>query len=277
VAVSYGIDRSPRDLTPRESDGRQWTADDAWRTALDTQGVSFDALFEWFREREDFENERIRDDRAFRDEQLESVRTAASTVSGLGPPRVRRGRRPRLGVDKDGTALFFDQLSSGERALVALAGDIARRLAIAHPDVPAADRSGVVLIDEIDQHLHPRLQREVVERLRRAFPAVQWVLTTHSPLVAMHVPTECVRVLRDFELIPTPPTEGRDANALLADLFGVAERPAAWQSKLDELARLIDDGKFDEAKVRLTELAATLGDNDPTVVEHQTMLAVLQG
>jgi predicted ATP-binding protein involved in virulence len=77
----------------------------------------------------------------------------------------------------------FNQLSQGEKSLI-LVGDIARRLAMMNPklDNPLLGK-GIILIDEIDMHLHPQWQRSIIQRLQTTFPNCQFILTTHSPLV----------------------------------------------------------------------------------------------
>jgi len=82
----------------------------------------------------------------------------------------------RLTVKKAGARISLQQLSDGERAFIALLGDLVRRLALANPELedPLAGH-GVVLIDELELHLHPRWQREVVEKLRNSFPNIQFI------------------------------------------------------------------------------------------------------
>lgn len=177
-----------------------------------------------FREREDIENAERVELSSFRDPQLDAVRHAIEALlPGYERPRVRRPRgaapmelnRPSMVINKGEHELAFDQLSGGERILVALAGDIARRLAIANPKASnPLEGEGVVLIDEVDLHLHPKWQAKVIPALRRTFPNIQLVVTTHSLIVLGYVPSECVQMLRDFELCDPPSTnEGREPNA----------------------------------------------------------------
>lgn len=100
----------------------------------------------------------------------------------------------RLLVSKNQQQLDLTQMSDGERALLAVMIDLCRRLVLANPELEdPLMGTGVVLIDEIELHLHPRWQREIVEKLRRTFPRIQFVLTTHSPFL--------IQSLRDGELI----------------------------------------------------------------------------
>jgi hypothetical protein len=111
-----------------------------------------------------------------------------------GDPFRAMGDRPSLLVDKDGSSLNPYQLSDGERAFLAVVCDLGRRLALANPALAnPLEGAGVVLMDELELHLHPSWQREVVEKLRTTFPNIQFIATTHSPFI--------VQSLRPGELI----------------------------------------------------------------------------
>lgn len=88
-------------------------------------------------------------------------------------------------VSHDRVEVPIERLSDGYRGTLAWVGDLIRRLFDAYPDSPNPLRQrGVVLVDEIDLHLHPRWQRTVVEDVRALFPNIQFIVTTHSPFVA---------------------------------------------------------------------------------------------
>lgn len=118
----------------------------------------------------------------------------------------------------------FYSLSDGQRSMVSMVADIAMKAAILNPHLGedcAKLSTGVVLIDELDLHLHPTWQRKVVEHLRTAFPRIQFVGTTHSPFI--------VQSLRDGELIPLdgqpiPETGNVGIETIAKGLMGV-ERP----------------------------------------------------
>ncbi|WP_413173565.1 AAA family ATPase [Anabaena azotica] len=96
----------------------------------------------------------------------------------------------------DGNSQIFNKLSDGVRNMVGMVADIAYRAAVLNPQLgseAARLTPGIVLIDEIDLHLHPKWQRRVVEDLKRTFPKIQFFATTHSPLI--------IQSLREGELI----------------------------------------------------------------------------
>lgn len=249
--------------------------------------VDFTSFFAWFESREDLENEKIREDPGHRDVELEAVRQAIqSLLPNFSNLRVRRGRvqkgqpapRSKLVVTKGSEVFELGQLSHGERGLLAMTGDIARLLAGIGPDsVEPRLRAGIVLIDEIELHLHPAWQREVIARLEFTFPNVQFIVTTHSPQVIGQMQPESVKVLEDFKLVTAAPhTHGRDANAILSDIMGVSEWPAFAAKWLNEIAGLIDDELWDEARARLRELSARWGEQAPEVLRFRTMIDLLE-
>lgn len=270
------------DLSSRWKDGTPdaTTPFDALDGALGSGSAGFVDLFRWFRDREEFENaEKVhRASLAWVDPQLHAVRSAVTALlPGFSGLRVDRSVL-RMAVDKDGATLFLDQLSDGERNLLALTADVARRLAIANPEItdPLAGEA-VVLIDEIELHLHPSWQRRVLGDLTRIFPRCQFIVTTHSPQVLSEVPNDAVIVVKDFQCYrPAAPTEGRDSNAILSEVFDVPARPAATVAELDAISDLLDARRYDEAHDRLDRLAAKITERDPEVQGLRTTLDVVE-
>lgn len=254
---------------------------DARARAEDGQVVAlisgYGRFLEWFKEREDAENARRvqRRDLDLQDPQLRVVREAvAALMPGFENLRIERDPSPAMVVTKGAFELRLDQLSDGERNLIALAGDLARRLVIAHPDhASPREVEAVILIDEIEQHLHPALQRKVIPSLQRAFPNAQLIVTTHSPQVLSSVPASAVVVLDNFEAhAVTGPTQGRDTNAILREVFGVETRPEMDAEALRGVAALIEDERLDEALARLDTLAEKLSEHDDEVLRLRTTL-----
>ncbi|MEO5727673.1 MAG: AAA family ATPase, partial [Byssovorax sp.] len=104
--------------------------------------------------------------------------------------------------EKTDLLLGFEQLSDGQRNMLGMVADMAFRAATLNPHLggDAAEKTpGVVLIDELDLHLHPAWQRRVVEDLRQAFPLVQFIVTTHSAQVLSEVSNDAVVLLEDFQ------------------------------------------------------------------------------
>ncbi len=169
-------------------------------------------------------------------------------------------------------------LSDGVRTMVALVMDIARRCASLNPHLgeDAAEKTpGILLIDEVDLHLHPRWQQQIVTLLRHAFPLVQLILTTHSPQVLSAVDKKYIRVihLRDGKaLIETPwfQTRGVESANVLAYIMGVDPVPPVEEAQwLNNYRALIEDGQSegDQAQVLRHRLVSHFGLQHPVMQE----------
>ncbi|MEZ4959891.1 MAG: AAA family ATPase [Saprospiraceae bacterium] len=231
--------------------------------------AGFEEFFEWFRSMEDIENEqRLYADDSYRHIALEAVRRSISIfLNEISNPRVQRQPKEELIIEKNGQKLFFYNLSDGERMLVAMVGDIARRMSFLNPEDPLSS-PGIILIDEIEQHLHPGLQRTIIPNLRRTFPNIQFILTTHSPQVLSTLKKENVFILDNFQLVQdTPHTYGRDSNSILWDIFGVEKRPPESKEIFSKLYRMMDDpDKVEETEALLRDVEERYGYYDEEVV-----------
>lgn len=279
-ALRYGVSRAVLDTRPAAPLSDELLAPmQAYRGALQATSV-FREFFDWFRAREDLENEvRLRDNPAHRDPQMEAVRRAvAGLLPGFDGLRVRR-RPQQLVISKGGQELSLDQLSDGEKCLLAMVGDIARRLAMTGAEhLDPLQKEALVMIDEIELHLHPRWQREVVPALLRTFPGCQFVLTTHSPQVLGSVPSESVRLLDRFQVFDTPAmTKGRDSTSILVDVMGMSEHPGETAAQLRSIAEQIDQENLPRAREEIDLLAKDLGESDREVLRLRSLVAFLGG
>lgn len=243
----------------------------AYKNCLDGK-AGFTDFFQWFRNSEDFENrKRLRENENFRHSGLEAVRIAIKNfLVNVSSPFVETTNfGEELFIEKDSIKFSLSQLSEGEKSVIVLVSDIARRLAIANPNLQQPRLGhGIVLIDEIEQHLHPAWQRTIIPNLRRTFPNIQFILTTHSPQVISTLKRENVFILDNFQLVPeTPHTYGRDSNSILYDIFGVEKRPAEAKQEFAKLYRLMDDpAKVSETADLLRDAEAKYGYYDEEVV-----------
>lgn len=202
--------------------------------------ANFRTFFEWFREREDLENERKLDALAQGNgispasEELAAVKQALRIfLPEFRDWRVRR-QPLRLEVRKRQELLDIRQLSDGEKSLVAMIGDLARRMALANPGrVDALSGAGVVLIDEVELHLHPGWQREILPKLLTVFPNVQFIVTTHSPLVLAPLNVALYR----------QQTSGQGGRKEI-DVFAV--RDGHIETMLDSETGLLMEGEMDQ-------------------------------
>lgn len=291
----YPVERSVIDIPLKIREKHQFLQIDGYDNALNN-AVDFRRFFEWFREREDVENERIKDiilflkqdhtdelfskkieeynSDSFKDIQLEAVRQA---IYAFMPDfkNLQVTRKPRLAmvIDKNGKQLNVSQLSQGEKSLMALVGDIARRLAMMNPklDNPLHGQ-GIVLIDEIDMHLHPQWQRTIIHRLKTTFPNCQFILTTHSPLVISDVQDILVYDLEDQKITALPSLYGQDANTVLLQYMDTSYRNPVVTEQITQAMDAIQNNNLDKAQLLINDLRSTVGENQLDVMRLIAML-----
>jgi predicted ATP-binding protein involved in virulence len=282
--VYYPVNRSVLDIPLRIKGKHTFDIFAAYDRAL-TSGADFRTFFEWFREREDLENENRRHAEslfekggpAFPDPQLEAVRNALKMVLPEFANLSVRRHPLRMEVQKDGETLKVDQLSDGEKCLIAMIGDLARRMAIANPTREnPLEGEGIVLIDEIDLHLHPKWQRMIVPKILAVFPNCQFVISTHSPHVLTHMKQGSLYLLEhtDSGIKAERMTEayGKTVDRVLEDLMGLkTTRPDEISAALRDIYEEIDRSNLEAAKQRIEETRIEIG-NDPELVKAEVLI-----
>jgi predicted ATP-binding protein involved in virulence len=176
---------------------------------------------------------------------------------------------------RDGKRIPFKHLSDGQRTLFAMIGDIVRRAVLLNPqfgDQMLEETAGVVLIDELDLHLHPKWQRRAIEDLRRTFPKIQFICTTHSPQLIGQAKAD------EIILLDSPATQhpgqsyGMDSNWILRHVMGSVDRDPEVAAKLDAIFEDIEEARFEEAGKAVSELRANIGDH-PELVEAEALIS----
>lgn len=162
-------------------------------------------------------------------------------------------------------------LSDGLKITMSMVADIAYRMAVLNPqllDNILEATPGIVLIDEVDMHLHPEWQKRIVEDLHHIFPKVQFIMTTHSPSVLANVSKEHVLLLEDGEIfLPTNTTYGRDVTTILQEMMKVDVRPQKVVEIKDAYYKALAEEQYEIAKELLTQLESILGEKDGDVVQ----------
>ncbi len=284
LLVYYPVNRAVLDIPLRIRDKHSLDLLSAYDEAL-TSGANFRTFFEWFREREDLENEnRIYADHLikpdgfqFPDMQLEAVRKALAQFMPEFKNLTVRRNPLRMEVEKLGERITVNQLSDGEKCLMAMIGDLARRMAVANPlrNNPLEGK-GVVLVDEVDLHLHPKWQRMIIPKLVEVFPNCQFLISTHSPHVITHVRPENLFLLRTTEdgLDALRPLEsyGKTAERILEDLMGLeTTRPNDVNDWLRKIYEQINVGNLELAANSIRELEGVIGD-DPDLAKAAVLI-----
>ena len=276
VAVYYPVNRAVLDIPLRIRTRRQFDRLAAYDQALSGEGRSFRVFFEWFREREDLENERRIDEPGFRDPQLRAVRMA---IRRLLPDfrKLKIRRSPlRMVVKKNGEELIVNQLSDGEKCTLAMAGDLARRMAIAKPAMEdPLETEAVVLIDEIDLHLHPGWQRHIVSALAETFTKTQFLLSTHSPAILGQLKSDSIWIMEKTKsgIVANRPEDayGQTVDRILEDVMSVPARPREIEEELGRLYVAIEEKDMEKAKHLLGWLQETIG-TDPDLVRASVLI-----
>ena len=227
--------------------------------------ANFREFFKWFYA---MENEELREKKARRNwdyqlKELNAVRKAIERmVPGVSDPRIEL-RPLRFAVSMKSEAgkieeCALDQLSGGYRIMLALAADLARRMAQGNPHLDdPLESEAVVLIDEVDLHLHPAWQQRVLTDLMKTFRKTQFIVSTHSPQVLTTVRPERVICLyrQDDRIVAgqsAAPTYGAESGAVLSTLMGVSERPAGneFVEVLRQYMELVGDDKGESEEGR---------------------------
>lgn len=151
--------------------------------------------------------------------------------------------------------MIVDDLSDGFRSIISMVADLAYRMVRLNPflgEQAVVDTPGMVLIDEIDMHLHPLWQQVVLLDLEKAFPKLQFIVTTHSPQVLSSVPAEGIRVLnwgkKGFEGVSHVEFSlGAASTQLLQDIQHVNPRSRALPivKDLERYLELVSEDKWD--------------------------------
>ena len=184
----------------------------------------------------------------------------------------------RLLINQGRIALDVGQLSDGERGVLALVLDLARRLSQANPslDDPLSEGHAVVLIDEIDLHLHPKWQRQIVHKLTATFPRCQFIATTHSPQVIGEVPHERIHIMADGDVYRPPCSFGIDSSRVLEEIMDTDPRSAEVKELLSDVSQVIGKEEFGRARGIVGQLVKYLGNGDPEVTRLTTLLDFME-
>lgn len=286
LILHYPVTRTVLDIPLRIRNRHQFNLLAAYDDALHETTATFRRFFEWYREREDLENEMFRQarrDNAGNFEEDAQLRTVRTALQAFFPQftnwHIQRNPLAMV-ANKDGIWLKINQLSDGEKCFIALIADLARRFAIANPSLPnPLEGRGVVMIDEIDLHLHPSWQMMVIPQLLETFPNCQFFITTHSPMVVNHVRTESLFVLQaanehggQASLNNVQFSYGQTAETVYKASMGMRyTRPVEIEETWEHVYRCISENRLEEAKELIGELKTVLS-GDPEILKAEGLI-----
>lgn len=272
VFAYYGTGRG-QFRVPERRRGFQQAFDrwDCYKSAINP-ATDFKRFFGWFDLMEDQERrDRVRlKDFNYKSPVLEAVRKAlGKIVKDYKNPRIEtrplRFIMDRIDKTDNGEIsheLRIEQLSEGYKIVIAMVADLAARMAEANPEMEnPLNTSGIVLIDEVDLHLHPKWQREILIQLTEVFPNLQFIVSTHSPIIVVGA-AEIAQVVNlntindDENLHQNDIQVSNVGQVLLSDLFGLKYLYSPeWDDKIQERDTILAKPELTvEDNTRLAEL-----------------------
>jgi predicted ATP-binding protein involved in virulence len=174
---------------------------------------------------------------------------------------------------------FFKNLSDGQRILLTLIGDLVRRTVTLNPhlgDDALSETPGVILVDELDLHLHPNWQRRIIHDLKRTFPLVQFIATTHSPqMIGEALPTE-IRILSGGKAYRTEHSLGLDSGRVLEEIQGASRRSSEAEALIHKIAVAIEEDRLEEAKNLIADIEKMVGPEDAEVTRPRSLMKFME-
>lgn len=254
VLAFYGTERGQITAPQRKRNfSKLYTRWDCYKTALEPT-ANFKRFFAWFdaMEFEELKTQKAQNNFNIELPALKAVRLALSKLeTNFKNPRIElhplRFVMDKYDIDGSKKEIRIEQMSDGYRIMIAMVADIAARMAEANPNPTSNEPlkcAGIVLIDEIDLHLHPKWQRRVLAQLHTIFPNVQFIVSTHSPSVVLGA-LDIAQVIKlengTINEIPDGSYSNYDVSLLLlSDLFRIESvRTRIYQEKEVEYRKLM--------------------------------------
>lgn len=196
----YGTERLFSERSQRNLITKKTSKTDGYDSALDPRSLE-ERFISWFAQEEDAVLKFNKNKNLY----IAFVDAISAMVPSWNKIRFSWAHQTILGQMDDGTWISFDMLSSGYKSIIRLAGDIAYRAIKLNPHKginAVKDTQGIVLIDELDMHLHPSWQKQIVNLMKNAFPNIQFIVTSHSPFIIQSVTTDELIKFNDFNIEP---------------------------------------------------------------------------
>lgn len=282
IYASYGVNRYVSDRRNKvlKKDIKLGGKLEALRDVFDPT-INFQLFFDWFRGRQEYENSKRVEKESFKDPQLSAVREAILKImdNDFSDIKIKIDNEDaQMVAVKHHTELSIAQLSEGEKCVLAMTGDLARKLAIANPSREnPLEGEGVVLIDEVDLHLHPSWQGRMMPLLFRTFPNIQFIVTTHSPKVLSEIKDEAniFEIYQDGNAINVRKQNsmnGWDINHIMRDFMHTDILNEETQKLIDEIYNCIENENLDQAEELVDQLAKITDEMNVEVVRARTLI-----
>lgn len=254
LILYYGINRVITEI-PKRGHIREAKIEDSLKNCFDNVNY-FRDFYEWFKTEEDIELREQKENPKYKNVKLDSVRTAIERmIPGYNNLRIKLNPSRMIITNKEGIHLRIEQLSGGYKAILSIVSDIAKRLATANPHSQnPLEEYGIILIDELDLHLHPKWQKTIANDLKRTFPNCQFIITTHSPFIIQSLnKEEVINIEKDFN-DSDGSFEGWSIEEIQEYEMGVQTKTKKYKEFLAKFSEAIDDGENEKAKMLYKEL-----------------------
>lgn len=251
---------------------------DGYTDAL-SSGTNEKQLLRWF---EDMTLIKIQEDREI--PELKTVKTAIENCFEIGNKDVSdvsinysvKSKDIEVSYRKNNEIekLPLHMFSDGIRITLTMVADIATRMAKLNPQLldNVLETPGVILIDEIDMHLHPSWQSRIITSLLETFTNIQIITTTHSPIVISNIKSEYLRILKNNEIMNPSTNYNRELDDIVNNIMETDYRPEEVRNLINQINQNIDNGEFDEAKKLLDNLKDIVGETDSEVISARNSI-----
>jgi len=229
------------------------------------------------------------------EEEIENVRNAIKSALGadgcgiIDDIDIRHNDGEVFFLFCDGREIKTDLLSDGYRRLVSIVVDVAIRCALLNKTIYGNEAyvktHGTVVIDEIDEHLHPELQVRILKALHNTFPKIQFIVSTHAPLVMSSVETNEDNVVYKLEYDSKDGkythrelnTYGLDASTIMDVYMDQVPRDMAIDAELKAVEKLIDTENYSDARTALEKMLERPGSSsNPDLTRLEATLSFFE-
>ncbi len=238
---------------------------EAWENCFENV-LMFQEFSYWFQMEEEIERRELGKNPLYHNPRLDCVRDAlARMMKGYSNLRTEQNSSRMVITNEKGVDLQIDQLSGGYRIILTMVADIARRLAIANPNSQSPlKEEAVILIDELDLHLHPNWQKTIVDDLKRCFPNCQFMISTHSPFIIQSLEADELFDIRTMQYADKEGSyKGWSIENIQENLMGVEQRTSVYNDLIQEFSHAIDTEDATLAKQLYGKLKRMMNQGSP--------------
>jgi predicted ATP-binding protein involved in virulence len=299
LLLYLNVDRSSRVKVNRQNESSKTVDYSNKRQAANFKGLTKDQYstsdnIQWFIEQIRLENsEKVqKGDLKYKRPTLVAVRRALETfnrylnvgfdnienvIETIIYPDLREEIIEHLAFKFGERVIKYNQLSSGERMVLSVIIDIARRLSIANGHASISlEGNGIVLIDELDLHLHPSWQLNIITALTKTFPNIQFIATTHSPLILSGVRRECILAIEEGKIKPNeelPNIYSSSSDQILEDIMFSENKIDEFTKEKKEIDILFNKMDFEGAEQKLKELKVKVGASPKWMKDYERRIS----